>query len=97
MKATLCLVVLALTSCLSAEKIRYDNYKVFSISSANEEQVRVLSTLEQDEFSEYQFWTSPGSKKPIDIQVPPHKLDEFEVLSKKLNLNVQVKIENLQE
>lgn len=79
----------------ATEKIRYDNYKVYSIVAHADDQVQALRYLETD--SEYQFWTTSGLKEPIDIVVPPHKVEELSELISKLSLDWKVKVENLQE
>lgn len=79
-----------------AEKMRFDNHKVFSVSPHTDDQVEALRALEADSLEEYQFWTSPGYKEVVDILVPPHKQHEFSVFLEHYRLDSTIKIENLQ-
>lgn len=79
-----------------AEKMRFDNHKVFSVTPKTNEQVQALQALEADPFGDYQFWTSPGYKEVVDIMVPPHKQHEFTVFLDHFRLDSAIKIENLQ-
>lgn len=79
-----------------AEKMRFDNHKVFSITPHTDDQVEALQALEMDPFGDYQFWTSPGYKEVVDIVVPPHKQLEFTDFLEHFRLESAIKIENLQ-
>lgn len=97
MKILIVAFILAVATHRSAasEKIRYDNHKVYSIVAHSDEQLQALRSLETD--SEYQFWNTVGFKEPIDIVVPPQKLNEFNEIISALSLDSKVKVENLQE
>lgn len=95
MKLQLVLVLLMCASGFGA-KSRYDNYKLFSLTLENVEQVKLLQNLELNSDS-YDFWSSPDIGREVDILVPPHKFGEFEDMLTKFNIKYNIKNENIQE
>lgn len=89
--------VLVSLNLVSAEKARFDNYRVYSIEIANEEQLRVLQQLEnrQDGLS----FLIPPLNVPmrVEILVPPHKFADISELCERLGIINEIKIENLQK
>jgi hypothetical protein len=81
----------------STEKIRYDNFRVFSIAVEDEEKLEWFRKTSN--FSDgYQFWSEPARVGAnVDIMVSPQKLEEFNEIAKENKLNSFVKIENVQE
>ncbi|XP_062551927.1 zinc carboxypeptidase-like [Armigeres subalbatus] len=91
-------LVLAISVALIwGERVRFDNYRVYDVTVANEKQLQILQHLEQ--FSDgYTFWDSPvqtGMK--VSIMVPPHKIEDFYELSSRLDMKTVLKIENVQQ
>ncbi|XP_055678852.1 zinc carboxypeptidase-like [Lutzomyia longipalpis] len=81
----------------SAEKDRFDNYKVFAIEVDNEEQLQVLQEIEKVAFSSYDFWKRPTRVgQAVDLMVPPHKMSEFEEIMADLSFRTTLKIPNVQ-
>lgn len=81
----------------SAEKARYDNYRVYSIHIENEDQLKELQELEihPDGIS---FLESPvGVDQSIDLTVPPHKFAEIAELFEANKIKNWIKTKNLQE
>lgn len=81
----------------SADKARYDNYRVYSVSVENEEQLQVLGELEMrpDGTS---FLESPiGLNQIADLIVPPHKFADITELFKTYDIKNWLKTKNLQE
>lgn len=74
----------------SASKIRYDNYRVYSVKIENADHSNQLKSLE----NEYDFWKNGQINQHSDIMVPPHKIEEFENYI--ANINSSIKINNVQ-
>lgn len=98
MKFLFTLITLAVSICL-AEKIRYDNYKVYRLIPNDEETFKILKQIEVGgELSNYNFF-SPLVKvgDPVDLMVPPHQVDYIENLAKSRGMNASVLMENVQK
>lgn len=96
MKAATLLVTAALVVAVAAEKVRFDNYKVYRITPENEEQLQVLRQLEK--IGGYLFWSDIGSiYNPVDIMVPPHLAADFEDIINISRIPSKLIIENVQE
>uniref|UniRef100_A0A1B0DHR3 Zinc carboxypeptidase A 1 n=1 Tax=Phlebotomus papatasi TaxID=29031 RepID=A0A1B0DHR3_PHLPP len=90
--------VVILLAFSSAEKVRFDNYKVYKVQIDNEEQLHVMHEIEKAAFSSYDFWRSPSYVgNPVEIMVAPHKLSEFEEIMESLKYDYILKITNVQE
>jgi murein tripeptide amidase MpaA len=66
------LVLLGLVALAVADKVKYDNYKVYRITPRNEEERSLLLDLQENNPG-VQFWK--GVRKvglPVDIMIPPH-------------------------
>ncbi|XP_055697296.1 zinc carboxypeptidase-like [Phlebotomus papatasi] len=82
----------------NAEKLRFDNYKVYKVQVDNEEQLKVMHQIERAAFSSYDFWRSPSYVgNPVEVMVAPHKLSEFEDIMSFLKFSYSLKIANVQE
>jgi len=72
MKLSLCLVLCGLMAFAVAEKVKYDNYKVYRVTPQNEEERKVLLDLQENNPGVI-FWKYVRSVGlPVDIMVPPH-------------------------
>ncbi|XP_055697297.1 zinc carboxypeptidase-like [Phlebotomus papatasi] len=90
--------VVILLAFSNAEKVRFDNYKVYVVQIENEEQLNVMHEIERTAFSSYDFWKSPSYVgNPVEVMVAPHKLSEFEEIMESLQYNYTLKIANVQE
>lgn len=82
-----------------AEKVRYDNYKLYRLIPNDEETLDILKKLENtEELSEYDFW-SPVVKvgMEVDLMVPPYRVEEIEHMAKARGMNASILIDNVQE
>ncbi|XP_018573035.1 zinc carboxypeptidase-like [Anoplophora glabripennis] len=94
------LALLALAVSLSvAEKLRFDNFRVYRLIPNDEETLNILKQFEDtEELSEYNFWSPPlkvGGE--VDLMVPPYRFDEIENMAKSRGMNASVFIEDVQE
>jgi murein tripeptide amidase MpaA len=72
----LCFALTVLT--VSAEKVKYDNYRVYSLAVENEQQLAIMKEIENNPDG-YRFWEFPTAVgHNVDIVVPPHKIVEFQ-------------------
>jgi hypothetical protein len=78
MKLFLSLVLCGLVALALAEKVKYDNYKVFRITPKNEEERSILLDFEANNPGVI-FWKHVRKVGlPVDIMVPPHLLPLME-------------------
>ncbi len=96
MKALSGIILALAVVVISAEKMRFDHHKVFSLKVANKEQMKVLRQLEETPEGEYVFGDSPVVGRNVEVVVPPHKLYAFGGIMKKFNIHHELKVENLQ-
>lgn len=85
--------VLALTH---ADRARFDNYRVFEVLVATEQQRQLLEQLEIASDS-IQFLDSPVVKRTVELVVPPHKFSDIEEIFEKNSIKYDVKVNNLQK
>lgn len=97
MKLLQSILFVAIAAVVSTEPQRFDNYKVYQIKVLNEDHVNILRTLERNVTDDYDFWNSPIVGRNTDIMVTPEKTDDFERMIKSFNMDIDVKIPNLQE
>lgn len=94
------LLLLIFLCCLTtysfALKIKYDQYKVFTLAIENINQANVLQFAASNPNSEYDFWKSPILGQNAEIMVPPHKIADFNELVQSINISCLLKIENVQ-
>lgn len=94
MKIFVILIIFVLTSNISAEKARYDYYKVIKINVETPNQVTMLQDLEN---MCYLFSSVPQrTGESINIIISPHKLAEFEEIIKNFQLKTLIFSHNLQ-
>lgn len=75
--------------------IRFDNNRVYSLNVTNEEQLLELQRLENVEG--WYFWRSAyriGDN--AEVMVPPEQLSAFEQYIEHLQIDVTLKVENVQ-
>ncbi|KAJ8919788.1 hypothetical protein NQ315_006317 [Exocentrus adspersus] len=81
-----------------AEKIRYDNYKVFSLTPRSADAVKALYEMEEMGMSGYNFWSRVGPVgTPVQVMVPPYKVGELEATAEKVGMDMEVMLGNVQE
>ncbi|KAL7038516.1 hypothetical protein ACKWTF_009593 [Chironomus riparius] len=86
-----------LVSVNGCEKARYDNYRVYELFIANQEQLDLLKQI--DEYPDgYRIIEYPGTvNKDVQLIVPPHKFADFSELVHKFQIKSRLIITNLQE
>lgn len=93
-------VVAIFVACLAVtfgEKIRFDNYRVYSLNVTNENQLKELHELENSSDGTT-FLVSPSSVgQNAELLVPPHKFADIAELFKAHDIENHLKIRNLQE
>ncbi|XP_055527853.1 uncharacterized protein LOC129720401 [Wyeomyia smithii] len=82
---------------ISAEKARFDNYRLYQIQIDNLQQLEVLQAIEQLSDG-YNFWAEPAHvNSRADLVVPPHKFAEFSELVDRYGFRADLKVSNLQQ
>ncbi|XP_055295225.1 zinc carboxypeptidase-like [Sitodiplosis mosellana] len=81
---------------ISGEKVRYDNYHVYSINVESAKQLKVLQDLKNSHDGILFMETPISLGKPIDIVVSPHKFTNISALFNAYEIKNEIKIENLQ-
>lgn len=82
--------------CVSAEKVRYDNHAVYRFTPNNENELKILQTLQK--LNKYNFWTEPRrSGLPVDVMVPPESKDDIENLISEHQLTFKIMMEDVQK
>lgn len=90
------IVLLLVVGVISAEKMRFDNHKVYKLDVVKEEQLDVLRQLEETPDGDYKFWDSPRLGRSVEVVVPPQKLYEFKGIMRNFNIIHELKIDNFQ-
>lgn len=80
---------------VSAEKARFDNYRILSVKIANEEQRLFLERL--DEASDSVEVLSEAENGIAEIVVAPHKLADVDEMFERNGIQSEVNHANLQE
>ncbi|KAG5672021.1 hypothetical protein PVAND_002183 [Polypedilum vanderplanki] len=80
----------------SAEKSRFDNYRVYSVTVENYQQLQAIQYLEEHSDA-YNIFESPHLNADTEILVPPHKFSDFEELTENLGMKAKLIINNYQE
>ncbi|XP_058123757.1 zinc carboxypeptidase-like [Anopheles ziemanni] len=79
-----------------SELVRYDNYHLYRVEIATQEQLTVLQQVELYG-NGYLFLDSPvQSRMNLSILVPPHKLDDYRQLERNLHLRSRLATPNFQ-
>lgn len=89
-------VIFASVFTVFCEKVRFDNYRVYTMIVENEEQLRALRELESYRDG-IEFLESPQSIGDFaELIVPPHKLGDINDLFEKYHIKSLAKSNNLQ-
>jgi hypothetical protein len=89
------LALMALVAVASAEKLRFDHYKVLRITPQTEEQAKFIAGLEDKGLN---FWDGPAPVgKASDIMFPPHMQGDLLEGIKKMGMKVEKFVENVQD
>lgn len=97
MKGLQLILSVTLFTVVLTEPRRFDNYKVYEVNVLNKDHVNILRTLERNTTDDYDFWNSPIVGRNTDIMVPAEKAADFERMIKNFNMEIGVKVSNLQE
>lgn len=90
------LIVLILLETLAEEKLRYDNYKVYTVLPTSTAHLKILKNLETQRG--YNFWNDiKNVAMPVDVMVPPHLSADFKYLVSTHKISSSLKIDNVQE
>lgn len=89
----LLVIFVALLAGATAEKARFDNYKVYALNVSTAEQLDQLRTLEEE--NRFQFWSLAMGES--SIMVAPHQASDFVDMVAGLKLDSQLKIANVQQ
>lgn len=100
MKCLVSCILAALLLCTvsAEEKARFDNYRVYSLSIENEEQLNILREIDNKSNSGYEFWRGPTTVgQNADIMVAPHLFGDFSALLSEYKIESTVITRNVQE
>lgn len=79
------------------EKVRFDNYHVYSVEITNENQLKLLQELESIQ-NGISFMKMPiAIGQIVGIIVPPHEFAAISELFEEYEIKSRLKIENLQK
>lgn len=91
-------LVLSLAVLGLAEKVKFNDHKVFSVTAENEDQLKALKILEFDAMPSFDFWASAKAiGQKADIMVAPDQMQEFTDFLQVNNLQASVKVEDVQK
>lgn len=80
----------------SAEKARYDNYRIYTAKIGNEKQLEILQALENIRDG-ILFLESPSAvKRSADLLVAPHKFADVTELFESFDIKNEIKVDNVQ-
>lgn len=80
---------------VSAEKVRFDNHRLYGVYIDTLEQIKLLRNLE-DNLDGFLLWNNPAIGETVDVMVAPHKFAEFRNLTEQFDLQVTLKLKNVQ-
>ena len=96
MKTLFSFLVLLASCSVFAEKIRYDNYKVFTVNIEEESQLQVLQDFQNEQG--VIFWEAPQYvSTKVNVAIPPQQLDSFQEIMSGANIKSKLLIENMQD
>lgn len=97
MKSFVLAIFVACFAIAFAEKARFDNYRIYSVSIENDHQLNVLREL-QNYPDGITFQAMPTRVSQIvDLIVPPHKFADISELFESYEFKNKIKTENLQK
>lgn len=82
---------------ISAEKIRFDNYRVYSVKIENEKHLEVLKELENNSNGLMYIEAPVYVHRAAELVVPPHNFSNIEEFFKTNEFKHEIKTNNLQE
>lgn len=85
----------AMVAVVAAEKLRFDDNRVYSLDVTNQEQLDWLHQLENDADG-FLFWNSIAIGSNVDLMVAPHRMSEFDEMTAKFRIPHELKVENVQ-
>lgn len=81
-----------------AEKMRYDNYTLYSITANDQEALKMLKNLERKPVFASNFWSPVRSVGvPVNIMISPKTKNHFDKLMSLYSIRSEVMMENIQE
>lgn len=96
MKSFAVAIFIACFAVAFGEKVRFDNYRVYSLNVTNEKQLKALHELE-DSTDGTTFLESPtGVGQVAELLVPPHKFADVAELFEANDIKNHIKTRNLQ-
>lgn len=97
MKLFVLTISVACFAIVFADKVRYDNYRIYSVNIENDRQLNVLLELENNPDG-IQFQTLPNRVGQIvHLIVPPHKFADILELFETYKFKNQIRTDNLQK
>lgn len=97
MKVLICSTFLLLLTLTSCEKVRFDNYQIWSLKIETPQQLESLRELQINQY-EISFWKMPDHLgQIIEVVVPPTELNAFKELVAQLEIKNKIFNANLQE
>lgn len=97
MRSFVLAIVVACFAIVFAEKARFDNYRIYSVSIETDEQLNVLREL-QNYPDGITFQTIPiRAGQIVDLIVPPHKFADISELFETFAFKTEIKTKNLQK
>ncbi|XP_058797734.1 zinc carboxypeptidase-like [Phymastichus coffea] len=94
MRAIVFVGLLALAA--AAEKVSFDNYRVYRVIPASAEHLNILKKLESAN-DEYSYWKGPSQVfRPVDLMVSPGQQANFTALMDAADMRYTTYIENVQ-
>lgn len=92
----LLVLLCVLIAVIGAEKVRFDNHRVYSLVATNQDQLDWLNQLEHDRDG-YLFWNGISMGRNVDLMVSPQRMSEFNEMSTKFGISGELKVENVQK
>lgn len=89
------LVVVGLFIGVNSDKVRYDNYRLYSVQAKSDNEISLLQAIESDT-NFMTFLTSPSIQTTTDIVVPPYSVKNFESIFTRYGLTFEIKTDNFQ-
>jgi len=90
------LLIAAIISCIVSEKVRYDNFQIWTLKIETDAQLEALRGLYFEQ-NEIQLWSSPDRLGQfLEVVIPPNNLEDFKELVKSLEFKNKLMNDNLQ-
>lgn len=93
---TLLIILAFAAACAASESVsRYDDFKVYRLTPETEQQVQLL-TLLQNVNSKLDFWDVGVASKTFDVMVSSEDLNEFIAMMKMSGMKMEVFMDDVQ-